>query len=834
MRAGNHDGRGVAELKSTIAVGVVLLVAALILPPDAFRFGRLPIDERGGSYVTERYFNAWCVRNHHLPLWNPYSFFGTPHIANHQSAFFYPPNFLYVVMSPPTASKLIAVLHYFLAGVFTALLLGRLGCGAWGAAAGGLVFMASGYLMSHEGHTALHNSAVWAPLVFYFVEGIVRGRARWNFAGGAVAFAMLIFAGYMHVAVLVSGMVALYAIVYWIAGRGRRRWTVLAIAILMLAWGGLLAAVQVFTSLEVVKHTPRPSLTYEEFSSYFLPISHLPLGAFPLLFGGCVVAARPLVLPYAGMWNLSEVTCWSGGMVAAVLAGAGFWYFRRGSRRHSAWGWLTVGALAGVLSLGPQLPVYRMMYHVPVYNMFRSPGKNLLHVHLAIAVLAGLGVHGLAMLARRRLRAFRQGAFLVAAVTAAGAFAMVALILIVKLLKVESWPGVATSAFWTALAWKNPAVWMPITAAVGNAAILALWAATRRTGFLLLCAVLLVIHAGFVNRQLQTDSTDMDIVYDHPERNVTYKYLKDTDPDFETFRYYPIIHELGDGIMESFFPCINIPYGLRSLAGYGPLFPRSLAEVLGMTTTGIIGDMDRRLAENHILSSLNVKYLTVWPRRESYDRTVEILETTRLPNGDPAYALRFATDGNVRLYENLGAVPRIFSVERLYSVPPETKKRDAYRASVGMLYYPPEGFDPANEAILSERFPKEMPSTFTKAKIRWRSHGPNKIRIKVTAPGDAFVVIVEPFFPGWDAWMDGERVKTFRVNGLVTGIHVPPGFHRILYRYRPKGFRAGLGVSLAAAGVLGIFCGLPRRWSNRLQSFLSRLRLPTRRGGNHA
>jgi hypothetical protein len=474
------------------------------------------------------------------------------------------------------------------------------------------------------------------------------------------------------------------------------------------------------------------------------------------------------------------------------------------------------------------------MYHVPVYNLFRSPGKNLLHVHLAIAVLAGLGVHGLAMLARRRPHAFRRGAFLVAVVTAAGGLVMAAFILIVKLLKVESWPGVAIPAFWTTLAWKNPAVWMPIAAAVGNVTVFGLWAATRRTGLLILCAILLVLHAGFVNRQLQTDSADMDIVYGHPERNVTYKYLKETDPDFDAFRYYPIIHELGDGIMESFYPCINIPYGLRSLSGYGPLFPRSLAEVLGMTTTGIIGDMDRRLAENHILSALNVRYFTVWPRRESYDRTLEILGTRRLPNGEPAYALRFATDGNLRLYENLGAVPRIHSIERLYGVPPGTKKRDAYRVSVGMLYDPPEEFDPANEAILSERFPKDMPHTFTKAKVRWRSDGPNKIRIKVTAPGDAFVVIVEPYFPGWDAWMDGERVKTLRVNGLVTGVHVPPGFHRIVYRYRPKGFRAGLGVSLAALGALGIFCAMPFRWRRKAVSFPGRLWAQMRRGGNHA
>src|SRR3989338_1627115 len=38
------------------------------------------------------------IKKGHLPLWNPYSFSGTPLLANFQSAVFYPLNILYFIL----------------------------------------------------------------------------------------------------------------------------------------------------------------------------------------------------------------------------------------------------------------------------------------------------------------------------------------------------------------------------------------------------------------------------------------------------------------------------------------------------------------------------------------------------------------------------------------------------------------------------------------------------------------------------------------------------------------------------------------------------------------
>ena len=55
-----------------------------------------------GDLVTQaypfRHLASSSIRDGILPLWNPYILLGTPFIANAQSALFYPPNWLAIVL----------------------------------------------------------------------------------------------------------------------------------------------------------------------------------------------------------------------------------------------------------------------------------------------------------------------------------------------------------------------------------------------------------------------------------------------------------------------------------------------------------------------------------------------------------------------------------------------------------------------------------------------------------------------------------------------------------------------------------------------------------------
>ena len=63
-------------------------------------------------------FNISEIKSGRLPLWNPYSFAGTPHLANWQSTIFSPLNWLYLLLPQPTAWTLLVLLQPILAILF--------------------------------------------------------------------------------------------------------------------------------------------------------------------------------------------------------------------------------------------------------------------------------------------------------------------------------------------------------------------------------------------------------------------------------------------------------------------------------------------------------------------------------------------------------------------------------------------------------------------------------------------------------------------------------------------------------------------------------------------
>ncbi len=63
------------------------------------------------------------LKSGRLALWNPHSFAGAPHLANWQSAVFFPPNWLYLVLPQPVAWTILSFLQPVLAAVFAYLFL---------------------------------------------------------------------------------------------------------------------------------------------------------------------------------------------------------------------------------------------------------------------------------------------------------------------------------------------------------------------------------------------------------------------------------------------------------------------------------------------------------------------------------------------------------------------------------------------------------------------------------------------------------------------------------------------------------------------------------------
>jgi hypothetical protein len=108
-------------------------------------------------------------------------------------------------------------------------------------------------------------------------------------------------------------------------------------------------------------------------------------------------------------------------------------------------------------------------------------------------------------------------------------------------------------------------------------------------------------------------------------------------------------------------------------------------------------------------------------------------------------------------------------------------------------------FDPETIAYVYE---EGLPAEFTRAEVTLVERGLHTIRLRTSAPGEAFVVLSEIHYePGWVATVSGVEVPIHRVNHLLRGVQVPAGDHEIVFRWRSAAYRTGRVVS-RGAGVL--------------------------------
>src|SRR5207245_2088239 len=70
----------------------------LVAPGDAYN-----------ELLPQHVLAARVVRAGHLPVWHPYAFSGYPLLATNQVAALYPPNWLFLVLSPVLANNVAVV-----------------------------------------------------------------------------------------------------------------------------------------------------------------------------------------------------------------------------------------------------------------------------------------------------------------------------------------------------------------------------------------------------------------------------------------------------------------------------------------------------------------------------------------------------------------------------------------------------------------------------------------------------------------------------------------------------------------------------------------------------
>ncbi|HZQ78228.1 MAG TPA: YfhO family protein [Acidimicrobiia bacterium] len=735
-----------------------------ILPGDGFIY-----------YLPLHVLAARSWRAGHLPVWNPFSFAGSPLLGVGQAGVFYPANAAFALLSVTAANDLVVVVNFVVAGAGAFLLARRLTGDADAAVVGGLVFGLSGFLFGHVAHQSMNATVSWLPWLFYAYELLRDRLTAPRLALGGAAVGLSLVAGHSQMFLFDVGLLVLYAVFVtaldWSAGRTAP----LLPAAAMIGVGAGLAAVQLLPTLAILHATRRGSaLTYGQATSFSFPRSHLPLLVFPYLFGNSA-AAGPFTAGYRGLWNLAELSGYPG-MAALALAAAGVGAARSDRRVLALLGVAAVGLL---MALGASSPLGRFVYATPFLGRFRSWGRYVVAVDLAVAVLAAYGVTVLRSAAGRARRA---------ALLRAAAVPVAVALLAVWVHTVGSSQRFVVGGRTAVLA-----LTLPLAAAIAGVGCSVLLAGRRRGAVAVTAAVValdvIFCFGGFF--EWRGASPSPAALERALSRRIPAPFGPVADEPGGIDRYLFAGADLAAIPEQS--PLTDVK-GIRSANGSEALAPAGYLQATGVSQAGEVRDATPLWAAgSRILDLLRVTTVLVDPR------------STR-PMPDPA---RFAAGGPVsgsRLvrYEYRPALPDAFVVG---------EARLVTRAAAVARLQGREPFDPAATALIEGDCRRctdgrQPGRAGTVQRIGWRTAS---VDVDVTADRPGIVVVSQAWFPGWRATVDGHSAPVVRVDGVVQGVPLGAGPHRVRLVYRAPGLRAGAAVTALTAMGLVLALAVGRR-----------------------
>lgn len=88
---------------------------------------------------------------------------------------------------------------------------------------------------------------------------------------------------------------------------------------------------------------------------------------------------------------------------------------------------------------------------------------------------------------------------------------------------------------------------------------------------------------------------------------------------------------------------------------------------------------------------------------------------------------------------------------------------------------------------------------------------PSRWEVETRAQTGTVLVVADAAFPGWTATLDGRALETSFEIGAPFRLNVPGGRHRVVLRYAPASFSAGLAAAGFSALVLGALLARGRR-----------------------
>lgn len=716
-----------------------------------------------------------------LPLWNPYVLCGNPLFAAIDLGIGYPLYIFDFFMPHATAVRWNFLLHISLGGIFMYLFLRLLNLTYLGAIIGAITFMFGGYIQSSMPLPDLWINTIYIPLIFLLFERGVQKEKKIYIVFAGIALTLQILSGLPQFAYYTLLALFLYAIYYSLARDRSMKLTPIVYFIGLLSLGFLLSAFQLIPTYEYYLQSAKYNFQIAQDAS--------TLGAmFPHAILFFIGVADPYTSGFIGITGL-------------FLASIGI-IFRR-NRLNLFFGALCIFVLAAVFET---THLYKILFHIPGFNMFKSLHRFVSIYAFGISVLAGFGASTLSKIIdsdnSRLKRRILQSLLIIACILIL-AFSVNYLLkdriinygqgFIEK--RVFAQPGHPFPLDYYYKKLENlynaslKILELAILPLIGILIITVLRKNRHissflfRTGFI--CIILLELYGHW--QRLDWKLVDPQEYY-RPGEGISF-IKKDTsiyrvfglDNDGGYHFDYENRRKMNDLLTPNLATHHHIqdPQGNNNLTLWNywqlldlinkkksPLenvYSRDPFHVLAITNP-----------HHNLLDLLNVKYLlTYYP----------IAENNRW---------KLVFEEGVKVYQNKKVIPRAFMA---YKYKAARNEGDLFQILDNQDFN-------LRETVVLDRDIENLIGPPSANKVKITKYSPLEIKIDTYSERPGILVLSDSFYPGWHAKVDGHPVKILRAYSIFRAIPIPGGSHEVIFRYFPLSFIAGCFISIVTVFVM--------------------------------
>ena len=711
-----------------------------------------------------------------FPQWQPWVFSGMPSAEafTNISNLYFPEYFFKIFF---LSGILIQLLHLLFAGIGCFFLLKYFKCSDWASFLGATGFMVTPYMVTMVvfGHGSQMMTAAYIPWVLWLTVQLWEKPNLFKCGWLGILLGFQLQRAHVQIAYYTWLMIGAYVLLMIIAEIKRnedqfkiiKKFGIFSLACVL---GIGLSMLIYLPAIDYSEYSIRGGSTSggadydyatgwsfhpKEILTFFIP------SAFG--FGG---------QPYWGFMPFTDYPNYMG-IIILMLAFIGL----LGKKELIHWFFLITSLLALFISFGKHFsPIYNLFYNFfPYFNKFRVPHMILILLQFNIAILAAFGLDKLIKIRKENIPQwfwiFCGFAGLILIVLSIGGPFIESFVR-------ESFPLPRTSDAFAAQKlnnlrwdlWINDSWLMLIFFA---SFLVLIWLRINKTiskqlffGLIIFSGV---IDIAMVNYKIidpsRKSGRSSQLISNRAVNNFfsTDEIVTFLKSDQNNFRIYPIGPLFGESRFAAF--------GLESIGGYHPAKLKIYNDFLQKT---------RNAASIPVLRMMNAKYLISPQKIENPYLSLVKQDMLKSAQGNIP----------VEVYKLSNFMPRAWFVKNIQVI----DDNDVYQKIIE------PNFDPQALAFVNKMV--DSPSKEKAEIVDFEKHS-NKITISTKSLGNQFLVLSEVYYPlRWKAYIDGDKAEILKVNGIIRGLSLSSGDHKIEFIYDKSSFSSGRIISFISFSLL--------------------------------